>query len=445
MANPAYGGAPSTPSQQSGPHLGPSSLDPTRVSPKSLLNGSEGRLSAHHTPARSPGTPSLRIEDSFEELDRLEDQFEAVDTIVQVKRVPSPDKMAPATGAGKPALKRTTSTSRHPGANARPVRPKAADMSHPGSARKSASRASGSQDDDGEGAKPTPPKKAPAVVPRPASLLPPKPLARSSKTPTMPTFELPGEAVARRLKEQREARMSGLVSAADAPRPPSPQKIKSNKVPTRPTFELPGEAISRRKREEHAAKLRAQEEEERRRREFKARPVRNSIAPGSYPRETISSRARQTKAAGEGGGEGPSVPGSASKRHSLMPRTTLTVGGGGGHGQARGRGSTVGSTQASRAASSSTGSTSGKHSTVSAEDVQHQKQRGKEVYSRDNSITTDRERERRDREAAAKMARQEAAERSRMLSREWAEKQKLRLKKATPPESPSGPANVVVR
>jgi len=67
---------------------------------------------------------------------------------------------------------------------------------------------------------------------------------------------------------------------------------------------------------------------------------------------------------------------------------------------------------------------------MSAEDVQQQKLRGKEIYHRDNnSLTIDRERERRGREGAAKMARQEAAERSRILSREWAEKQKQRAKK----------------
>jgi hypothetical protein len=63
---------------------------------------------------------------------------------------------------------------------------------------------------------------------------------------------------------------------------------------------------------------------------------------------------------------------------------------------------------------------------ISAEKVQAQKLRGKEIYSRDNSYTADRERERREREAAAKTARQEAAERSRQLSREWAERQKVK-------------------
>ena len=92
----------------------------------------------------------------------------------------------------------------------------------------------------------------------------------------------------------------------------------------------------------------------------------------------------------------------------------------------------------SRATSTSTGSIHGggvgassvisvsKRSTVSAEDQVQQKVRGREIFSRDNGIAAERERERRDREAAAKAARQDAAERSRQLSREWAEKQKAK-------------------
>ena len=61
---------------------------------------------------------------------------------------------------------------------------------------------------------------------------------------------------------------------------------------------------------------------------------------------------------------------------------------------------------------------------VSAEDAAQQKVRGREIFSRDNnSFTAERERERREREQAAKLARQEAAERSRALGREWKERQ----------------------
>ncbi len=44
----------------------------------------------------------------------------------------------------------------------------------------------------------------------------------------------------------------------------------------------------------------------------------------------------------------------------------------------------------------------------------------------DNSLTEDRERERRERENATRLAREQAAERSRQSSRDWAEKQRVK-------------------
>ena len=112
------------------------------------------------------------------------------------------------------------------------------------------------------------PKTAP--VKRPVSLLPPKERVKSAKPVTKPTFELPGEAIARRLKEKKEARLAQRDSSEDSfhtARIVSGSRIKSNKPPTTSTFELPGEAVSRRKREALEARLKTQEEEEGRRRE----------------------------------------------------------------------------------------------------------------------------------------------------------------------------------
>ena len=61
-----------------------------------------------------------------------------------------------------------------------------------------------------------------------------------------------------------------------------------------------------------------------------------------------------------------------------------------------------------------------------AEDVAHQKVKGKEAFSRPKNEIAAREKERREKEEAAKKARIEAAERGRLASREWAEKQKAR-------------------
>ena len=399
---------------------------------------------------RSPCSSVARIEDTIEELDKLEDEFEEVNRMVRVKRVPSPDKeaqdakvqagvtrrhsvKADLRAAKQPNLTRTASTRRLVPAK-EPAKSTASHTSTPQSGSTGATKAPSSTRSSGA---------------RPLSLQPPKPPARSTKPPTKPAFELPGEAVARRLKEQREARLLAAASAPpNTPKAATPaagpqlRRVRSMKPPTVPDFELPGEAISRRKREEHEAKIRQQEEEERKRREFKAKPIRLSLTPSSVPRETVASRARQNRASiiGESAivGGGLNVPGSgssANKRHSMI------AGGSANRvaGQAqmpRGRGATLGpyhpsaAGETSRAASTSTGSVSGMRSAVSVEDVQYQKIRGKEVLQRDNTLSSDRDRERREREATTKHARQEAAERSRVLSREWAEKQKLRAKKS---------------
>jgi len=396
--------------------------------------------------ALPPANPTSRIEDSVEALDKLEEELEALDEVARLDRVLSPEESKGGTivQSINTSLKRTASAAKKPVNGTVRVRT-TADRSS--SVRKSMSSAA-SRDDE----KPVTANKGPrkSLVTRPASLLPPKPPARSSRPPTLSTFELPGEAVARRLKEQREARLSRQIdpeqaALAVAAFSPSKPHAKSTKVPTRPTFELPGEAISRRKREEREAKLRAQEEEERRRREFKARPIRGSIVPSSYPRETVASRARQGKSSGQletgGSAAGMSTPGTAARKRQSMAVPTLTATPRSSFSTTRGRSEltvdlVVGGT--SRGTSTSTGSIHGggagtgsaisvsKRSTVSTEDQAQQKARGREIFSRENSTAADRERERREREAATKLARQEAAERSRQLSREWAEKQRAK-------------------
>jgi hypothetical protein len=66
--------------------------------------------------------------------------------------------------------------------------------------------------------------------------------------------------------------------------------------------------------------------------------------------------------------------------------------------------------------------------TLSVAEAQQQKQRGKEVYNRGHKSQDEVEKEKREREAAAKKSRRQAAERGRQASREWAERQ--RAKKA---------------
>jgi hypothetical protein len=98
----------------------------------------------------------------------------------------------------------------------------------------------------------------------------------------------------------------------------------------------------------------------------------------------------------------------------------------------RGRLSTATSREdLSRGTSTSGGSASGKRATLTVEEAHQLKLRGKEIFQRDNtSFQRDREREKREREAATRLAREQAAERSRIASREWAEKKKRKEQQA---------------
>ncbi|PMD66164.1 uncharacterized protein K444DRAFT_165027 [Hyaloscypha bicolor E] len=397
---------------------------------------------------RSPAKPVSRIEDSVEALDKLEEALEALDQVAMAERMLSPEELKEKVAQVKaqdsvdPREKRKVvketeakGARKQTSTKGQPVKPGYASMRvKPTVAKqpvvKKASSmifkpAAESTKSDEECPKTQPSAKAPVKTKRPVSLLPPKEPAKSTKPPTRPTFQLPGEAVAQKLKEKREARLAQRESSEDSfhtARVVSGPKIKSTKPPTRPTFVLPGEAVSQRKREAQEAKLRAQEEEERKRREFKAKPIRNSILPDFVPRETVASLARRSKIGVEGmdlgdfagskrgslivGGHRPSLS-QATMANTSAPRTKAPVP------VRKPSPTTYGPSMSGKALQRS----------VSVTDVQVQRQRAKEIYNRDNKMAEDIEREKREREAAAKRAREEAAERGRQASREWAEKQ----------------------
>lgn len=401
----------------------------------------EATLGTHSSRSGSIGSQA-RIEDSVEALDRLEDDLEALQTAAQVQSIASPAKKrqplvaidaavqdasrglhADVTSGVKNTVSKSASVRIKPTAPRPPLR-KSASMNLKDGQAESGDKAATRR----------------AAVARQPSLVPPKPAVKSTRAPTKPTFELPGEAVARRLKEQREARRSAQTNPDKAP-VTIPQRVKSVRAPTVPKFELPGEAISRRKKEQHEKQLREQAEEERRRREFKAAPIRSNPAPASYPRETAASRARRVKAAGEDAQEASpprvSAAPTVNKRASIMglssrpslrksASTISNVSTASTSSQSRGRFSMTDESESSRATSIAAVSPGDKRPTVSAEQAERQRLRGKELYEQDNNYIGERERERRHREMVAKMARDEAAERSRQASREWAERQRRR-------------------
>ncbi|KAK4461638.1 hypothetical protein QBC42DRAFT_338908 [Cladorrhinum samala] len=409
-------------------------------------------VSPQHSPAHS--RPLSRIEDSVEELDKLQEQLEALEEVAQLERVISPEMMeveeeepteiinefppapSPAPSPKQaPAVKRASSVrNTFPGTSSSLRSRTSATTAERSSVRKSVASSS----DD----KSTNPMVAirRSTVPRPTSLLPPKAPTKSSKTPTVPAFELPGEAVARRLKEQRAARLSQSLENQVPMKPAhhtsttSPSKVlvaptvRSTKPLTRPQFELPGEAISRRKREEREAKLRQQEEEEKRRREFRARPVPTSVGikaggGGGVSRETVASSARKAEISPlRAKRQSLVLTKSASSMGPIRGRMSTVgvvgVGENGRTGEASGGGSSRATSSSSSSSSSSSAGVAGKVGNL----------KGKEVFKRDGEFAAEREREKREREEAAKMARKEAAERSREAGREWRERREMMVR-----------------
>ncbi|KAL2116625.1 hypothetical protein VTJ04DRAFT_8793 [Mycothermus thermophilus] len=434
--------------------------DQERLGPAGLLGAPQAPPSVASSEDRS--RPVSRIEDSVEALDKLEEEIEALREATEMTRVFSLEAVVKKANKDESSSSKTATT---PVRRAASVRAGTTSGSARGKTleRSASVRKGPSAEHNGETSVPGSASSSTRKVPRPTSLLPPKPLAKSNKPTTVPDFELPGDAVARKLKEQREKRMSlqqrltstssekGQTQSLPEHYTPAKPHFKSPKPPTVPTFELPGEAISRRKREKREAELRAQQEEERRAREFKARPIRASLAaPSTLPRENLASLARRAAVAGEevgtpaGGSKAGSVGGSTSnKRHSMMAAlsssarasaspspaptsssaqnnksTTLPI---------RGRPGTSASMATSTSGGSARSSSqagSVRHSIISSTTATSLS--GKEVMARDNALREERQREKRERENAAKQARKEAAEWSREQSRRWAEKQRMK-------------------
>ncbi|OAA41326.1 hypothetical protein NOR_05404 [Metarhizium rileyi] len=379
-------------------------------------------------PSKTGSFSISRIEDSLEELDRLEEELEAIHDLTRSRELENandqtsePSLVTPC--AVKPpvptASKRASIAGYSATVRLRPSQKERLSLRRSASLTLREKRHPPQESSESQKSVTTLSRSQSSVN----RLSTPKHHMKSVKPPTIPKFELPGEAVARRLREQREARQAQQQAEAQKAQVHTPKPRVGKSLP-KPTFELPGEAISRRKREEREAKLKAEEEEQRKRREFKARPLRRSIGPSTLPRETLTSRTRQARASPEPTGEN---DGQAIQRRRLSvgvlrpsPVTSQT----GHYSQTRGGKSAMLSTEESRATSTSMGSAGGKRTSISLEELHVQRQRGKDIFTRDNCYTQDREKDRRERESIAKMAREQAAERSRIASREWAEKKR---------------------
>ena len=215
------------------------------------------------------------------------------------------------------------------------------------------------------------------------------------------------------------------------------QPAKSTKPPTRAAFELPGDAISRKLKEQREERLKREEEEKSKQRMFKARPIRRSEAP--EVKLTAAAKARLSMARGE-----PVNP-NAAKNEVLNPSLSACRG----SLAAAGKNKRLSSLSVAKRSADPPSANSSAHATrvpslnastinrklsgpsaprpaPTADNLAHQKVRGKEVFGRAKVEIQERENAKKEKEEAAKKARAEAAERGRIASRAWAEQQKLK-------------------
>ncbi|KAK1089177.1 hypothetical protein LTR48_000844 [Friedmanniomyces endolithicus] len=226
------------------------------------------------------------------------------------------------------------------------------------------------------------------------------------------------------------------------PTPPPPPKSK--KAPTTSTFQLPGEAVAAKLRAAREERTKKDTEEEQKKPAFKARPVPSSLSRAPSVRQTNLSKARESLMAGKPISATPSStsthkraqstvapsvlkPRTISKDSSTAPRTSLRpplselkI--------SKQRPSTAMANLSKPRVSKITPHdptsmappparlpSSGKGTT-----------KGKEVFNRAAAAKDAAEKEKREKEEAAKRARLVASERGRQASREWAEKQKAK-------------------
>lgn len=373
--------------------------------------------------ARSPAKPVSRIEDSVEAIDAFEEEIQKI------------GELLPAIHDPQPAAEDTTQSKV---AGKTPGEPIQTGGPNPSNDSKSAA----SQNKEAKAA-----RKDTKSDPRQS-------LATRSLRPTT-RKPMAGTSVSRTsfIRTTASCKPSPTPGAAKAPathaRVSSLQKTpfqptKSSKPPTRSTFELPGEAISRKLKEQREERLLKGVEEGTPRKAFKARPVRLSHAPVVKP--TATSKARMSLAKADPS-DAKAAKNQALKIKPIVPRDSMATTNGNNRlstlsvakraptpcptGPARiTRGPSLTASIPSRAASmtSRASLTAGPSRTANTRltGSVRQTSKGKEVFGRTKVELEARETEKKEKEEAARKARVEAAERGRLASRMWAEKQKAK-------------------
>ncbi len=377
--------------------------------------------------ARSPAKPVSRIEDSVEAIDAFEEEIEKVGELLPAihdDTQPATEDTTQSKVADRTPGKPTHSDGPKPSADSK----LATSRNNEAKAMRKENNSKPRQTLATRSAQPTTRKPTACTdISRMSSL---RTTASSKPSPILGT----AKALA-----TTHARVSSLQHAPFQP-------TKSSKPLTRSTFELPGEAVSRKLKEQREERLKKEVEKGTPKKTFKARPVRLSHAPVVKP--TATSNARMSLAKADPSDPHPKVAkNQAPKIKPITPRNPVATTNGNKrlstlsvakraptpcvNGSARvTRGPSLSSALPPRTASMTSRASlaAGPSRTVNAPLTGsiRQTSRGKEVFGRTKLELEAREKERKEKEEAARKARVEAAERGRLASRMWAEKQKAK-------------------
>ncbi len=422
--------------------------------------------------SRSPSKYVARIEDSVEALDALEEAIEQVAEELpkaMAEGLESPvNTRTPRATTAKPSQEQSVS---HSAVSARQA-PK-----NSSSATRSTSTTTTSAT-----TKAVPPKSAPRVSsarpqPRPSTLTSAKPRSSTQLTSSAVTAKRTQPAPTTTRSNKRISSTNLSTSK------PGFVPTKSAKAPTKSNFSLPGDAISAklkaRREEQRLKKEEAEANATRKRTEFKARPVPKVLAAAAagkgrissvLPRETAASRARMSLMALRKEEEGKENAGRTAKKGVAASRLgTVRLGSDArksGLPSTAQVGLSVSKTRSSPPTATAAAATEAKKKTVPANTSAARKNtttypapskvrqsstqtttasgvrsgsdgssdtnaaagtsKGKEVFGRGKIAEQNLVKQKWEKKEAAKKARAEAAERGRLASREWAEKQKKR-------------------
>lgn len=349
-------------------------------------------------PEQSPQRVSPRAEDSIEAIDKFEEELEQVGElipIVQDRAKVSPLPEGRANGANTVALSRDRKTTGSlittEGSAGRPVsrdlKPKRAATLEKGSSL------------------------------RPAALANPDPTERQSGD-RRPSYSSSASDAQGPITAKN--RVSSVHKAPFVP-------AKSSKAPTRPYFELPGEAVARKLKAAREARMKGEQEEEvePKRKTFKARPVRISQPP--VIKSTATSKARISIAKGETPAASVSAALAGKRLSALSVQKRVTPAPTTANTSVRFNRSVPSSNHTVTSVNKPRPSLEPSiRQSVTPADTALLRAKGKEIFNRGRIEQDERDRMKKEKEEAAKKARMEAAERGRQASREWAERQKVK-------------------